>query len=119
MQKVVALLQHPNVFARRLAIQDLIDAKYYDAIPQIARCPVSLVFRLRGIGMLAEQGIPEGAITFATIQPYLEQTLFDHPDTLDLVHVNDESADAHVRESATSALSRLEMVSQYRRKPES
>ncbi|NJR37824.1 MAG: HEAT repeat domain-containing protein [Leptolyngbyaceae cyanobacterium CSU_1_4] len=31
--------------------------------------------------------------------------------------VNDESADAYVREAATSALSRLEMVSQYRRKP--
>jgi bilin biosynthesis protein len=90
MQKVVALLQHPNVFARRLSIQDLIDAKYYDAIPQIARCPVSLVFRLRGIRMLAEQGIPEGAITFATVQPYLEQTLFDHPNTLDLVHRNEQ-----------------------------
>ncbi|MBW4517013.1 MAG: HEAT repeat domain-containing protein [Timaviella obliquedivisa GSE-PSE-MK23-08B] len=33
--------------------------------------------------------------------------------------VNDESADASVQESATSALSRLEMVSQYRRKPQS
>lgn len=32
--------------------------------------------------------------------------------------VTDQSADAYVRESATSALSRLEMVSQYRRKPE-
>lgn len=90
MQKVVALMQHPNVFARRLSIQDLIDAKYYDAIPQIARCPVSLVFRLRGIRMLAEQGIPEGSITFATVQPYLEQTLFDHPNTLDLVHRNEQ-----------------------------
>jgi bilin biosynthesis protein len=90
MQKVVALLQHPNVFARRLSIQDLIDAKYYAAIPQIARCPVSLVFRLRGIRMLAEQGIPEGEITFATVQPYLEQTLFDHPNTLDLVHHNEQ-----------------------------
>jgi len=90
MQKVVALLQHPNVFARRLSIQDLIDAKYYDAIPQIARCPVSLVFRLRGIRMLAEQGIPEGSIMFATVQPYLEQTLFDHPNTLDLVHRNEQ-----------------------------
>jgi len=90
MQKVVALLQHPNVFARRLSIQDLIDAKYYDAIPQIARCPVSLVFRLRGIRMLAGQGIPEGSITFATVQPYLEQTLFDHPNTLDLVHHNEQ-----------------------------
>jgi len=90
MQKVVALLQHPNVFARRLSIQDLIDAKYYDAIPQIARCPVSLVFRLRGIRMLAGQGIPEGSIMFATVQPYLEQTLFDHPNTLDLVHRNEQ-----------------------------
>lgn len=90
MQKVVALMQHPNVFARRLSIQDLIDAKYYDAIPQIARCPVSLVFRLRGIRMLAEQGIPEGSITFATVQPYLEQTLFAHPNTLDLVHRNEQ-----------------------------
>lgn len=90
MQKVVALLQHPNVFARRLSIQDLIDAKYYDAIPQIARCPVSLVFRLRGIRMLAEQGISDGSITFASVQPYLEQTLFDHPNTLDLVHRNEQ-----------------------------
>ena len=90
MQKVVAMLQHPNVFARRLSIQDLIDAKYYVAIPQIARCPVSLVFRLRGIRMLAEQGIPEEEVTFATIQPYLEQTLFDHPNTLDLVHRNEQ-----------------------------
>jgi bilin biosynthesis protein len=86
MDKVVALLQHPNVFARRLSIQDLIDAKYYDAIPNIARCPVSLVFRLRGIRMLAEAGIPEGALTFASIQPHLEKTLYDHPNTLDLVH---------------------------------
>jgi bilin biosynthesis protein len=86
MDKVVALLQHPNVFARRLSIQDLIDAKYYDAIPNIARCPVSLVFRLRGIRMLAEAGIPEGTLTFASIQPHLEKTLYDHPNTLDLVH---------------------------------
>lgn len=32
------------------------------------------------------------------------------------VLIDDESADPYVRESATSALSRLEMVSQYRRK---
>jgi bilin biosynthesis protein len=86
MGKVVALLQHPNVFARRLSIQDLIDAKYYDAIPNIARCPVSLVFRLRGIRMLTESGMTEGALTFEKIQPDLEKTLCDHPRTLDLVH---------------------------------
>jgi len=86
MGKVVAMLQHKNVLGRRLSIQDLIDARYYDAIPNIARCPVSLVFRLRGIRMLASAGIADKSLTFATIQPYLEQTLRDKPGDLDLVH---------------------------------
>jgi bilin biosynthesis protein len=86
MDKVVAMLQSKNVLARRLSIQDLMDARYYHAIPDIARCPVSLVFRLRGIRQLAETGIATGALTFASIQPYLEQTLRDHPQDLSLVH---------------------------------
>jgi bilin biosynthesis protein len=86
MEKVVALLQHPNVYARRLCIQDLIDAKYYDAIPQIAQCPVSVVFRLRGIRLLAEAGIPAGAIAFADMRSSLEQVIYDHPRDLTLVH---------------------------------
>ncbi|NJP11349.1 MAG: HEAT repeat domain-containing protein [Leptolyngbyaceae cyanobacterium RU_5_1] len=93
MEQVVALLQHPNVFARRLSIQDLIDTQYYSAIPNIARCPVSLVFRLRGIRMLAEAGVPTGAIAFETVQPYLEQTLRDHPGDLDLVHAYNQAPD--------------------------
>ncbi|MBI4781456.1 MAG: HEAT repeat domain-containing protein [Oscillatoriophycideae cyanobacterium NC_groundwater_1537_Pr4_S-0.65um_50_18] len=84
MGKVVAMLQHPNVLARRLSIQDLIDAHYDAAIPQIARCPVSLVFRLRGIRLLAEAA--GEAIAFETIQPDLERVLYDHPKDLDLVH---------------------------------
>lgn len=86
MDKVVAILRHPNVLGRRLCIQDLMDACYYDAIPDIARCPVSLVFRLRGIRTLAQAGISSGTITFAQVQPYLEQTLYDHPQNLNLVH---------------------------------
>jgi bilin biosynthesis protein len=86
MGKVVAILQHPNVLGRRLCIQDLIDARYYGAIPDISKCPVSLVFRLRGIRMLGEAGISEGKITFEEIQPYLENTLRDHPSDLNLVH---------------------------------
>ncbi len=86
MEKVVGMLQNPSVLGRRLSIQDLIDARYYDAIPHIARCPVSLVFRLRGIRMLAEAGISSGAINFAKIQPHLEQTLRDRPEDLNLVH---------------------------------
>ncbi|WP_055074016.1 HEAT repeat domain-containing protein [Pseudanabaena sp. 'Roaring Creek'] len=86
MGKIVDLLQNRNVIARRLSIQDLIDAKYYAAIPAISRCPVSLVFRLRGIKMLAETGIKERVISFADIQPFLEKSLIDHPSTLLPVH---------------------------------
>lgn len=89
MDKVVAFLQHPNRNARRACIQDLIDARYYPAIPQIARCPVSVVFRLRAIRMLADVGVNNGEISFAQIQPGLEQTLRDRPDELDLVHEYD------------------------------
>jgi len=91
MERVLELLQHPNVMTRRLSIQDLIDAQYYDAIPQIAKTPVSLVFRLRGIRMLAEAGIAAGVLQFRDIQPYLEQTLRDHPRDLDLVHAYDQA----------------------------
>ena len=86
MGKVVAMLQHKNVLGRRLSIPDLLDARYYDAIGNIARCPVSLVFRLRAIRMLAEAGIADKTLTFARIQPHLEQTLRDYPGDLDLVH---------------------------------
>lgn len=86
MSKVVALLQHPRVLTRRLAIQDLIDAQYYDAIPAIARCPVSITFRLRGIRLLADAGVASGVLTFEDVQPYLERSLRDHPTDLDLVN---------------------------------
>ncbi|MCC5614207.1 HEAT repeat domain-containing protein [Nostoc sp. CHAB 5836] len=87
--EVMALLQSSSVNARRGCIQDLIDSHYYKAIPEIARCPVSLVFRLRGLRMLLDAGVPSGEITFTEIQPYLEQVLYDHPKDLDLVHEYD------------------------------
>ncbi|MGJ5627763.1 HEAT repeat domain-containing protein [Nostoc sp. CALU 1950] len=87
--EVITLLQSSSVNARRGCIQDLIDSRYYKAIPEIARCPVSLVFRLRGLRMLLDAGVPNGEITFTEIQPYLEQVLYDHPNDLDLVHEYD------------------------------
>ncbi|MBN3939657.1 HEAT repeat domain-containing protein [Nostoc sp. NMS9] len=87
--EVIALLQSSSVNARRGCIQDLIDSRYYKAIPEIARCPVSLVFRLRGLRMLLDIGVPSGEISFTEIQPYLEQVLYDHPNDLDLVHEYD------------------------------
>ncbi len=85
-EKVLSFLQHPQVLARRLCIQDLIDAKYYTAIPHIAYCPVSIVFRLRGVRLLADAGMAEGAIAFTDVQPHLEKVLRDHPEDLKLVH---------------------------------
>jgi bilin biosynthesis protein len=93
MDQVVAMLHHTNVLARRLSIQDLIDARYYRAIPEIACSPVSLVFRLRGIRLLGEAGIAAGAITFADICPSLEQSLRDRPSSLELVHSYDQPPD--------------------------
>lgn len=91
MEKVVEFLQHSNVTVRRGCIQDLIDCNYYAAIPKIACCPVSLVFRLRGIRLMAEPGLSSGKLTFAAIQPSLEQVLRDHPEDLDLVHEYDQN----------------------------
>ncbi len=91
MSEVMQLLQHPNVNARRGCIQDLIDAKYYQAIPKIASCPVSLVFRLRGIRLLAEAGVPAGEISFVDIEPSLERVIRDRPTDLELVHEYDET----------------------------
>ncbi len=89
-EQVVAFLQHSSVNARRACIQDLIDAQHYEAIPAIARCPVSVVFRLRGIRLLAESGVASGKIDFAAIKLYLDQVIRDHPQDLDLVHEYDQ-----------------------------
>ena len=91
--QVMKFLQSLNVNARRGSIQDLIDAKYFRAIPHIARCPVSSVFRLRGIRLLAEAGIESGKLTFAQVQPVLEQVIRDHPNDVALVHTYDAVPD--------------------------
>ncbi|MFM6127186.1 MAG: HEAT repeat domain-containing protein [Sphaerospermopsis kisseleviana] len=88
--QVVAFLSVASVNARRACIQDLIDANYYDAIPQIARCPVSIVFRLRGIRLLADSGIATGKISFASLEPDLDRVIQDRPSDLDLVHEYDQ-----------------------------
>ncbi len=89
MERVIAFLFHSNINARRACIQDLIDANYYPAIPSIARCPVSIVFRLRAIRLLADIGVERGEIQFSEIRSSLEQTLFDRPRDLELIHEYD------------------------------
>ena len=88
--QVVEFLQHSNVNARRAAIQDLIDAAYYQAIPEISRCPVSIVFRLRGIRLLATAAIKAEKIKFVEIESHLDRVIRDHPNDLELVHEYDQ-----------------------------
>ena len=55
----------------------------------MSRSPVSIAFRLRGIRILSTIGHESGKLTFDFIRPYIEKTLLDHPDGLDLVHAYD------------------------------
>lgn len=89
MERVMEFLFHPNRNARRACIQDLIDTNYYPAIGAIARCPVSIVFRLRAIRLLADRGVEQGELEYADIRSSLEQTLLDRPQDLELIHEYD------------------------------
>ena len=84
--QIVQLLQSQNVNSRRAAIQDLMDATYAPAIPDIVKCPVSVVFRLRGIRFLAAAGVEAGTLDFATVMPSLDAAIADHPRSLQLIH---------------------------------
>ncbi|MGB5913358.1 MAG: HEAT repeat domain-containing protein, partial [Phormidesmis sp.] len=86
MPKVLGFLQSANVNARRGSIQDLIDADYFQSIPNIAQCPVSMVFRLRGIRLLAERAIAAQTLKFSQIQRVLEKVIRDYPGDVVLVH---------------------------------
>jgi bilin biosynthesis protein len=90
MDEVVGFLQHSDINARRACIQDLIDAEYYAAIPAIAKAPISVAFRLRGIRLLAAKGLATGKVNFAEIEPSLDRIICDRPQDIDLVHEYDQ-----------------------------
>lgn len=89
-QQVVEFLQHEQVKVRRAAVQDLISAQYYEAIAAIAKCPVSLVFKLRALRILAQVGLPAQKIDFSDIENYLDIIIFDKPEALEMVHEYDQ-----------------------------
>ena len=91
MSEVVAFLQHDDINARRACIQDLIDAEYYPAIPAIAKAPISIAFRLRGIRLLAAKGLATGKVSFAEIEPSLDGIIRDRPQHIELVHEYDQT----------------------------
>ncbi len=88
--RVVAFLQSDSVNARRACLEDLINSRYYPAIPAIARCPISLMFRLRAVRALAESGMKTGEVKLDDVLPVIEQILRDHPKDLELVHEYDQ-----------------------------
>ncbi len=90
MDEIVEFLQHSDINTRRACIQDLIDAEYYAAISAIAKAPISIAFRLRGIRLLAAKGLATGRVNFAEIEPSLDSIIRDRPQDIDLVHEYDQ-----------------------------
>lgn len=90
MDQVVTFLQNDNVNARRACIQDLIDTEYYPAIEAMAKAPISVAFRLRGMRLLAAKGLASEKITFAEIEPSLDQVIRDRPQDIEMVHEYDQ-----------------------------
>ena len=88
--EVVEFLQSDDINVRRACIQDLIDAEYYPAIAAIAKAPISVAFRLRGIRLLAAKGLAAGKINFAEIESSLDQIIRDRPQDIELVHEYDQ-----------------------------
>ncbi|MEM7067209.1 MAG: HEAT repeat domain-containing protein [Cyanobacteria bacterium P01_B01_bin.77] len=89
--RVVGFLQSDNINARRACLEDLINSRYYPAISAIARCPISLMFRLRAVRALAESGMETGEVSINEVLPLIEQILLDHPKDLALVHEYDQT----------------------------
>ncbi|MEL6501391.1 MAG: HEAT repeat domain-containing protein [Cyanobacteria bacterium J06623_1] len=90
MPQVATFLQCNDINARRACIQDLIDAEYYPAIAAIAKAPISVAFRLRGIRLLAAKGLGAGKVDFAEIEPSLDQIIGDRPRDIELIHEYDQ-----------------------------
>ena len=90
MDQVTEFLQHSNVNARRACIEDLIDVEYYPAISAIAKAPISVAFRLRGIRLLAAKGLASNNLAFAEIEPSLDQVIRDRPQDIEMVHEYDQ-----------------------------
>ncbi|NEP01336.1 MAG: HEAT repeat domain-containing protein [Symploca sp. SIO2E9] len=86
LDRVVTFLKEQNIHARRGVIQDLMDLKHYQAIPQIATAPVSQSMRLRGMRFLADEGIAQGKLNFEEIEPSFDLAVWDHPQDLNMVY---------------------------------
>jgi bilin biosynthesis protein len=90
MERVVNFLQSDDINARRACVQDLIVTEYYPAIEAIAKAPISIAFRLRGIRLLAAKGLATGKVSFECIEPSLDRIIRDRPQDIKMVHEYDQ-----------------------------
>ena len=90
MDRVVEFLQSDDINARRACVQDLIDTEYYPAIEEMAKAPISVAFRLRGIRLLAAKGLATGKTSFKQIEPSLDRIIRDRPQDIEMVHEYDQ-----------------------------
>ena len=90
MERVVDFLQSDDINARRACVQDLIDTEYYPAIEAMAKAPISVAFRLRGIRLLAAKGLATDKINFAQIEASLDRIIRDRPQDIEMVHEYDQ-----------------------------
>ena len=91
-EKIGELAQHlflPNQMDRQSAIQDIIDAGAGQLLPDVLRCPVSPVFRMRAVKNLQQQA--EIHHTNFSLVDSLDRLLWDDPDRLQLVHQYDQT----------------------------
>ena len=84
--RIINFLSQRNIHARRGAIQDLMDLKYYAGIPKIAKAPVSQSLRLRGMRFLADEGIRSGKLTFTEIESSFDLALWDNPQDINMAY---------------------------------
>ncbi len=84
--RMLNFLYAKNIHARRGVIQDLMDLKYYQAIPQIAIAPVSQSLRLRGMRFLADKGVSDGSLQFSDIESSIDLAIWDYPYDLNMAY---------------------------------
>jgi bilin biosynthesis protein len=79
----------PNQMDRQSAIQDIIDANYYDFLPDVLTAPVSPVFRMRAVKALWPKNQED--LNGNTLDYFIDAILLDNPNNLDLVHRYDQT----------------------------
>ncbi len=91
-ERISELAEHlflPNQMDRQSAIQDVINAEAVPLLAQVLQAPVSPVFRLRALRLLWPGAEPH--CDDLSLLEALDTLLWDHPDSVSLVHRYDET----------------------------